>query len=82
MWQAFNEEIHAAGPGVKTALQLFHAGRYVANGASAGAGDALAPSAVYSSYSHDTPPAHHGGGDPPPGGRLGRRGGPGPAGGL
>lgn len=55
MWQAFNEEIHAAGPGVKTALQLFHAGRYVANGASAGGGDALAPSAVYSSYSHDTP---------------------------
>jgi 2,4-dienoyl-CoA reductase (NADPH2) len=53
LWKPFVEDIHALD--CKVAVQLFHAGRYLANGASAGGGDALAPSAVYSTFSHDTP---------------------------
>lgn len=55
MWRAFTDEIHALD--CKVALQLFHAGRYVASGANAGGVDALAPSAVYSSFSRSTPRA-------------------------
>ena len=55
MWKSFLEELHALD--CKVAVQLFHAGRYVANGANADGTDAVAPSPVYSTYSHDTPRA-------------------------
>ncbi len=54
-WAPFVSELQACG--CKVAVQLFHAGRYVANGAASGGGDALAPSAVYSSFSRSTPRA-------------------------
>lgn len=53
MWRPLVQDIHDLD--CKVAVQLFHAGRYVANGANANGSDALSPSAVYSSYSHDTP---------------------------
>ncbi len=42
--------------GCKVAVQLFHAGRYLANGASAGGGMARAPSAGLSGFSGDSAP--------------------------
>ena len=53
MWRPFIDEIHALD--CRIAAQLFHAGRYVAGGTNVSGGDALAPSAVYSSFSRDTP---------------------------
>lgn len=53
LWQPLVDDIHALD--CKVALQLFHAGRYVASGANAGGVDALAPSPVYSNYSRSTP---------------------------
>lgn len=53
MWKTFTDEIHALD--CKVALQLFHAGRYVASGANVSGGDSLSPSAVYSSFSRSTP---------------------------
>ena len=55
MWRPLIQEIHALD--CKVAVQLFHAGRYVANGKNADGTDSLAPSPVYSTYSHDTPRA-------------------------
>ena len=47
------DELHAEG--AKVAVQLFHAGRYVASGKNADGVEALSPSAVYSSFSRSTP---------------------------
>ena len=55
MWRAFTDELHAAAPDCKLALQLFHGGRYVGNDQSAAGGEALAPSAVFSGFSRSTP---------------------------
>ncbi len=52
-WAPFVAELQSYD--CKVAVQLFHAGRYLANGAGADGGDALAPSAVFSSFSHVTP---------------------------
>lgn len=49
------DELHAEG--AKVAVQLFHAGRYVASGKNADGVDALSPSAVYSTFSRSTPKA-------------------------
>ena len=53
LWRPFVEDIHALD--CKLAVQLFHAGRYVASGTNSGGGDALAPSPVYSGFSRSTP---------------------------
>ncbi|MBR1780515.1 MAG: FAD-dependent oxidoreductase [Oscillospiraceae bacterium] len=53
LWRPFVDEIHALD--AKIAVQLFHAGRYVASGQNADGTDALSPSAVYSSFSRSTP---------------------------
>ena len=55
MWRTFTDELHAAAPDCKLALQLFHGGRYVGNDQSAAGGEALAPSAVFSGFSRSTP---------------------------
>ncbi len=54
-WKAFTGALHKTVPDVKLAVQLYHAGRY-AKQKNIGA-EALAPSAVYSTYSRETPRA-------------------------
>ena len=52
-WKAFTDRMHQRG--CKTAVQLYHAGRYVPAGRALRK-PALAPSAVYSSYTRETAP--------------------------
>jgi len=54
-WSEFTKTIHAADPEVKVAVQLYHSGRY-AKELNIGK-KALAPSAVFSKYTRETPRA-------------------------
>lgn len=54
-WLGFTNAVHAAAPGVKVAVQLYHSGRY-AKQKNIGT-EALGPSAVFSKYTRETPRA-------------------------
>ena len=53
-WKEFTDGMHQRD--CKVAVQLYHAGRYVPKRDVPCGGDALAPSAVYSSYTRETAP--------------------------
>lgn len=53
-WREFTDAIHQRG--CKTAVQLYHAGRYMPKKDVPCGGDALSPSAVYCPYTRETPP--------------------------
>ena len=54
-WKTFTDEIHACDPEIKVAVQLYQSGRY-ARQKNIGR-EAIAPSAVFSKYSGETPRA-------------------------
>ncbi len=54
-WREFTDGMHQRG--TKVAVQLYHAGRYVPERDVPCGRPALAPSAVYSTYTHETAPA-------------------------
>ena len=53
-WKNFNEEIHKAGS--RTAVQLFHAGRYVRKADVICGKDALSPSETFCNFTRETAP--------------------------